>query len=167
MADPLSIIGGLAAVVQLGTQVASFIKLTKDATKVRRRLLSEINATSSLCQTLVDYAELDDADEGERWKATFETLDGPNGPVEQFRIILIRVTDKLAIPTARPSLVHSLKWPFSKSEVMELFADIERQKSLFTLALSNDSLRLSLAIREDVRSIAQKVASIQLQQEEQ
>lgn len=164
--DPLSVIGALAAIVQLSTTVGSYIKTTKDATSDRKKLLSEVNATSSLCQTLVDYVELTDQDDFEPWTATFATLAVPDGPLMQFRKVLLLLEERLTASKLRSKLIKTLTWPFSKPEVLEIMASIERQKLLFNIALSNDALRLSIAIRDDVRGIAQGVATIQLEQEE-
>ena len=155
MADPLRIVGALAAVVQLGSQVATYIKAAKNATSDRLKLLSEVNATATLCQTLEDFVETDASEDSEQWKTTLETLDVPGGPIEKFRTTLSLLEKRLAVSERRPELLQSLKWPFSKTDVTETVADLERQKILFTLALTNDGLRLSHAIHEDVRGIAQ------------
>ena len=167
MADPLSIIGALAAVVQLSSTIAGFIKTAKDAKSHRLKLLCEINATSSLCQTLADSIELDAFDNSEQRSRTLQTLYAPGGPVEQFRTTLTFLEAKLAAGKGRSNFLQSFKWPLSKGDLMEVMAALERQKALFTLALSNDSLRVTLAMHEDVRGLANGVDSIRLQQKEQ
>lgn len=167
MADPLSIIGALAAVVQLSSTIAGFIKTAKDAKSDRLKLLCEINATSSLCQTLADSIELDAFTDSKQRSRTLQTLYAPGGPVEQFRTTLTFLEAKLAAGKGRSNFLQSFKWPFSKGDLTEIMVALERQKGLFTLALSNDSLRVTLAIHEDVRGLAHGVDSIRLQQKEQ
>lgn len=60
---------------------------------------------------------------------------------------------------------QSLQWPFSKDEVKHLVTIVERQKSLLSIALTNDSLRLSTAIKGDVDKLTQDVAAVRTEQE--
>ena len=79
MADPLSIIGGIAAILQIASEIVKLIKAAKEANNNRQRLLAEIKATTAVCLTLKDYADID----ATPWTTTFQSLcqiDG--GPVQ-------------------------------------------------------------------------------------
>ena len=118
MADPLSILGGIAAVLQISSVVVELIKTAKDASSDRQQLLAEINATTALCQTLKDFVEIGGS---EQWVATFTTLhQGSDGPVQS----LVRSLDYMREKLFRKSF--HLTWPISKSKVMELLTSIER-----------------------------------------
>ena len=157
MADPLSIIGGIAAVVQISTTVVSLIKSAKDASSDRQKVLAEINATTALCQTLNDYVEINGI---EPWADTFKTLNQTeNGPLPQFKQCLEHLHKKLNTKGA------TLKWPFNKQSVQEILATIERQKSLINLALTNDNLRLSAAIHDELQGVVKGVEGLRISQD--
>lgn len=179
MADPLTILGAIASVIQISSTVITLIKTVKEATNARQKLLAEIHATTALCRILQDYAELD----AEPWRKTFQVLcEGSNGPLNQFQAKLEYLQDKLA-PDQKGTSIHqsrsdnstatrrmkawiqSAKWPFTKDEVRATLADIDRQKSLFTIALSNDSLRLMAMMHEGVGNITRGVDTIRSNQE--
>ena len=168
MADPLSIIGGVASILQISSMVISLIKSAKGAPTERQRLLIEINATTALCQTLRDYAEID----AESWHSTLDPLSQSDvSLLEQFRKSLDYLHRKLTPESREASKLQvwrqNFHWPFSKSEVAEVIASIERQKSLFNVALANDTLRLSAAILDETQRNTKKLDAIQISQREQ
>ena len=157
MADPLSIIGGIAAIVQISTTVVGLIKSAKDASSDRQKVLAEINATTALCQTLNGYVEIDGT---KSWAETFKTLgQTENGALPQFKKCLEPLHAKL---NARGA---TLKWPFNRQSVQEILLTIERQKSLINVALTNDNLRLSTAIHEQLQGVAKRVNSLRISQD--
>lgn len=168
MADPLSVLGGIAAILQISSTVVGLIKAAKGATTDRQLLLIEINATTALCQTLRDYAEMDAGP----WTAVFQVLDQNDvAPLPQFRKNLEHLQKKLIPETDSRSRLRTwgqnLKWPFAKSEVLELIASIERQKSLFNIAMTNDNVRLSMAIWDETQGIARTLDAVQVSMEAQ
>ena len=168
MVDPFSIIGGVASILQISSTVVSLVKATKGAPNDRQRLLIEINATTALCQTLSDYAEID----AESWIETLRALDENDGsPLYQFKRSLEYVHKKLASESKTDNKlqawVKNITWPFTKSELLDLVTGIERQKSLLSIALTNDNIRLSLAIRDETQRITRMLESFQSIQGEQ
>ena len=168
MVDPFSIIGGVASILQISSTVVSLVKATKGAPNDRQRLLIEINATTALCQTLSDYAEID----AESWIETLRALDENDGsPLYQFKRSLEYVHKKLASESKTDkklqAWVKNITWPFTKSELLDLVTGIERQKSLLSIALTNDNIRLSLAIRDETQRITRMLESFQSIQGEQ
>lgn len=168
MADPLSIVGGVASILQISRLVVSLIKAAQGAPNDRQRLLGEINATTALCQTIRDYAEIDP-------ESCIETLRALNQsdiyPLDQFRESLEYLHRKLASESKTDNKLQAwaqnLNWRFTKSELSELIASVERQKSLLSIALTNDNLRLSTAIRAETQRIAKTLDIVQSAQEEQ
>ena len=53
-----------------------------------------------------------------------------------------------------------MRWPFEKTEILEILGGIERQKTLFMLALQNDSASLSLRIEAGVSEIKSEVSRL-------
>ena len=165
MSDALSIIGGFAAVIQISQVVVGYIKAVKGANVERQRLLAEINGTAALCQTLQDTAEID----VEQWIQTLRVLSREEtGPLCQFKRILEDLQRKLA-PGRKPKsrfivMIHDLGWPFKQDDFRNIILTIERQKSLFDLALTNDNLRLSMAILKTTQQMADTMEIVRVSQ---
>ena len=162
MADPLSIIGAISSVVQISQVVVSYIKAAKGANSERQSLLVQINTTTALCQTLIDSAEIDSS----HWLNTLQSISQEEiGPLDNFKKTLKYLQRKLA-PAEKThngrleSLGMSLKWPFEQTRLRDILTEIERQKSLFNLALTNDNVKLSAAILKTSKDIAETVHAV-------
>ena len=60
--------------------------------------------------------------------------------MEQFKRALEQLASRLE-PSKGPKMVgKALAWPFQTEEIKEILSTIERQKSLFDLALQNDHM---------------------------
>lgn len=164
MAEPFGILGAIALLIQSSVQVAGYIKSVKGSSSDRQKLLSEINSTVALCQTLQDFVEMN----GEKdWASTLKLLNNDNGPIAQLQVCLNHLESKLALSSDKDDRMKALRWPFDKKETQDVLGIIERQKSLFQIAQQNDHLRLSLAIQSDTRDIARGVSTLILDQEDQ
>ena len=168
MADPLSILGGFASVIQISQVVVGYIKAVKGANADRQRLLVEIRSTTVLCQTLVDTVDVD----ADQWMPTLRLLSQQeSGPLGQFKKTLERLQNKLGLENKSKgrldNIVFALKWPFEQDEFREVLVDIERQRSLFNLALTNDNHRLALAILHTTQDVAETLKTIRAEQEQQ
>ena len=168
MADPLSILGGFASVIQISQVVVGYIKAVKGANADRQRLLVEIRNTTVLCQTLVDTVDVD----ADQWMPTLRILSQQEpGPLGQFKKTLERLQNKLApgskLKGRLDNIVFALKWPFEQDEFREILVDIERQRSLFSLAMTNDNHRLSLAILHTTQDVAETLNTIRAEQKQQ
>ena len=167
MADPLSIIGAIGSVIQISQVVVGYIKTAKGANSERQSLLAQINATTALCQTLKDSAEIDSS----QWLNTLQSISKEEiGPLDSFKKTLEYLRRKLASAGKEPngrleSLGIALKWPFEQTKLRDIFTEIERQKSLFTLALTNDNVKLSAAILKTSKDIAETVNAVRIAQE--
>ena len=164
MAEPFGIVGAIALLIQSSVKVSGYIKGVKGSSGDRQRLLSEINSTVALCQTLKDFVEMN----GEKdWASTLKLLNNDNGPIAQLQACLNHLESKLALISGKDDRIKALKWPFDNKEIQDVLVTIERQKNLFQIAQHNDHLRLSLAIQSDTRDIARGVNTLILDQENQ
>jgi hypothetical protein len=136
MADPLSISAGIIAVLQLTSTVVQYLNGVKDASEERLRIRDEITSASFLLYMLRDRAE--QASLGEAWLSTVISLSVPKGPLEQFKRALERLATRLAPTKKLEKIERALRWPFQREEIKDILSTIERQKSLFDLALQND-----------------------------
>ena len=119
--EPLSAVASVISILKLVGAVTCYLNNVKDAPEERTRLLVEISTISGLLTTLRDLAMK--SEQNGTALASVKALDVPLGPgrsVKRFGKVLA--------------------WPFKKQEVRELLEVIERQKSLFILALQNDNV---------------------------
>jgi hypothetical protein len=70
----------------------------------------------------------------------FTTLGTPEGPLDQFKMLLDRMAVKLAPAAGLKKAGRAIVWPFRKEEFRDMLAATERHKTLFMLALQNDNL---------------------------
>ncbi|KAL9044008.1 MAG: hypothetical protein Q9214_002825 [Letrouitia sp. 1 TL-2023] len=170
MGESLAILGGIVAALQVGQSVVELIKNAKEAPSERQRLLVEIHSTIALCQALKDYVDID----AKEWTLTLQTIgQNQDGPLDRFHNTLQYLQGKLMTRTAgrcgpKDRLIAWTKvvnWPFAKSEILKIIADIERQKSLFSLALTSDNTRLSVAMLNETRDVSKDTKAIRLNQE--
>src|SRR5271169_6592143 len=127
-------VASIVALVELATTVIGYIKSTKEAGEERKKLLRETTGTLNFLVLLKNQAE------EKEWANTLRIIALPNGPVEQFRIALERLASKLSPTGGVKGVGNTLTWYFQKDEINEILSTIERQKSLFNLALENDHM---------------------------
>ncbi|KAH0562324.1 hypothetical protein GP486_002978 [Trichoglossum hirsutum] len=135
--DPLSISASIVALLQLSSKVIKFLRDVKDAPDDVKRLMVEVSSTKGLLLTLLDLVE-----SGEAGSNTVNSLNAPNGPLKQCRSALDCLAERVLPAVGLDKARKALLWPFQKGEVREILSAIERQKTLFSLALHNDHLSI-------------------------
>jgi hypothetical protein len=135
--DPLSTSASIIALIQLSSDVVSYISKAAGATKERMRLRDEMLGCESILQQLKDG--VDCADENDTWAETIKTLEAADGPMSRLWAALSVVKLKLEPKEGRRKILSILKWPFEEADVDRIIAAIEREKSLLGLALANNS----------------------------
>jgi len=138
--DPLSVTASIIAIVQLTNVVIGYLNDVKDASRDRARCAIEASNVSNLLITL--KYRLDEASSNDGWYREVQALATANGPIDQYRSALVQLQSKLT-PTATSGLKkigNALTWKFSKEEVTNILARIERLKSLTQIALEMDHL---------------------------
>lgn len=83
---------------------------------------------------------MDDAEFLKKDLASIGSLNIPSGPLEQLTKALEQLERKLVPSRRLKQISKPLLWPFSKEEVNEIVSTIERQKTAFNLAISNDNM---------------------------
>ncbi len=137
MADPFSLTASIITVLDLSGKVVQYLNSVKDASKDRSRIRDEITSASFLLYMIKDHAK--QASSGDNWLPTLVSLCHQQGPLEQFKKCLEKLAASLAPRKGWGERIEcALKWPFKKEDVTDLLTVIERQKSLFNLALQND-----------------------------
>jgi hypothetical protein len=138
MADPLSVISSITAILQLAGKVVKFLSDVKDASTTCNRILVEIGSLNGLLSSIKGL--LDEAETGEVWSATARSLGASNGPLAQFKLALEQVATRIEPIIRSRKAGRAFVWPFRKDEVMDILHTLERQKTLFIFALQNDHM---------------------------
>lgn len=155
MADPLGVSASIIALLQLSGTVIGYLKDVKDASKDCTNILLEISSTSSLLHALNDLFTRNETLGSQI--AAARSLAVPNGPLDQFKSVLERLSEKISPVVGFKKATRALTWSFKKDEVKELLSTIERLKSLFSLALQNDNVNLSRGMEADLVEIKREV----------
>ncbi|KAI9852682.1 MAG: Ankyrin repeat domain-containing protein 44 [Vezdaea acicularis] len=156
MADPLSTTASIIAILQLSSVIVKYIKEVRDAANEKSQLFNEIiNARGELLRLkdLIELSELENP-----WMYAVQDLGKPEGPIELYKLALERVAKRLGIERETKkdfqrirTITNTLKWPFQSGEIKDIIALLERQRSVFALALQMDHLALSNAMKNDVK----------------
>ena len=136
MAEVLGITASVIAILQISASVVSVLNDVKNASRDSTRILVEISGVQGILSTLRDLVA--SAESTETWLSTMRSLDGPNGPLTQFRVALEQLAADLKPLIGLKKAGRALIWPFKKKDVAQILGSIERQKTLFILALQND-----------------------------
>ncbi|GFF91702.1 hypothetical protein IFM53868_06596 [Aspergillus udagawae] len=156
--DGVSDAASLITLVQLAAAIISYVKNVADAPVQRRQLLAALVQARGLLLTLVELTnEVDDED----WSHTIQSLSVRNGPLSTFQSLLEEIARKLDATTPSSTVAVSLKrfrWPFERTGFQEMIASLEQLKSHFLLAIANDHLRLSMAIRNELHDMHGQLA---------
>jgi NACHT domain len=144
--DPLSITASTIAIIQISSDIVSYINGAAGSMKERKRLRNEVRSCEFILQCLSD--EVSDAEEGNTWSATIKALEGPDAPLGRLRDALTAVKAKLEPKKGLKNAFSTLKWPFDEKEIEKTISTIEREKNLLGLALTNDSGKLIQEIKK-------------------
>ncbi|CAK7216079.1 hypothetical protein SEUCBS140593_002749 [Sporothrix eucalyptigena] len=155
--DPLSVSASIIAVLQLSSEVVKYISAAAGATEERRRLREAVRACENILQKLKD--ESDDSEEGKAWSETIKALEAPDAPLGRLSVVLRKVDAKLQPKKGIMKALAVLKWPFNEREITEIFATIEREKSLLELALTKDAQTLIREIKRTSKENTRQLVS--------
>jgi hypothetical protein len=133
--DPISFCASLVTLIQLSKTTIKYLRGLRDAPDDLRTLMIEVSQIKGLLSELQDFSEPD-----ETWLVMVQSLSTPDGPLEQYRSLLECLEQKLASLVGSGRARMALVWPFQKGEVKDILCAIERQKSIFGLALQNNHL---------------------------
>ncbi|KAL8868725.1 MAG: hypothetical protein Q9174_004797 [Haloplaca sp. 1 TL-2023] len=140
MAEPLSVIGTIAAVAQITTSVVKYIKAVKHASSESRQLLLEIKCTSGVLVSIKDLAE--ETSPEDPWSRNLADL---AIPLEEYQALLQGLFNRLEPTTG--SKREALKWPFRKKDIAETLESLDRQKASFMLTLQKVQTEISSSTR--------------------
>ena len=156
--DPLSVSASIVALVELTSNVVRYLSDVKDGPKELQRIRLEVASLPTLLFILQDHAI--QTKQGDSFFSTLNSLNGKNGPLEQLRTTLGCIAKKMGPAQGMRKISKPFKWPFDKKEIHNFLNMIERQKALLGLALQNDHIALSKAIRDDQKTMHKRVEDV-------
>lgn len=141
MSDPLSITASIIAVLQLAATATEYLKGIKNGDSDRVKLRDELRSTTCLLEMLRDRIE--DAEDAMPTPETvrplfIKSLAGADSPLVQFQRILEDISAQLSPQNKLRQRSLSLTWPFTKKDIADKLAGLERLKSHFILVMQND-----------------------------
>jgi adenylosuccinate lyase len=134
MAEPLSVAASILAVIQVSAAVVRSLGDLKDIPQDVRRLQKEIDTLHSVLLPVLERLNTPE----EEHPAAVQLL-GAQGPLEEFRTLLEHLKKKLAPVAGLNKARRVVTWQFQKGEIRNILGTIERQKSLFVLALQSET----------------------------
>lgn len=134
--DPLSISASITALLQLTGMVIQCLSTVRGACRDRQRIFSELCCINCVLYTLQDQA----TQKAPLESLTFQLLNVPNGPLDQFKETLEIMAKRLTPVHGWKKVNKAIVWPFEKEEIQGFLTTIERQKTLFSLARQHDHM---------------------------
>jgi hypothetical protein len=135
MVDPLSITASIAAVVQVSVAVVRYLGDVKDTSHDIGKLRREIESLQSVLLPALQHLKRSEYGN----LAPERLIEARNGPLQELLVILEGLEKQLTQSAGLRKARIAVTWPFRKSEISNMVDSIERQKSLFILALQLDS----------------------------
>jgi hypothetical protein len=136
--DPLSMTASIIAVLQLTSTLTGYINDVRKATTGQAKMAVEASNLYSLLTSLrfrVEGARSEDP-----WFNQVKMLGTENGPLDQLKVILEKMVEKISSSKKRDQIKSAMMWKLTKLEVEDALKRMERLKSLITCALTNDLL---------------------------
>jgi hypothetical protein len=141
MSDPLSITASIITVLELAVKATEYLRGIKNGDADRVKLRDELRSTTCLLEMLRDRIE--DAENAMTTSGTgkpmsIKSLDGLDSPLVQFQRVLEDIIAQLSPQHKLRKRSLPLSWPFTKKDIAEKLACLERLKSHFILVMQND-----------------------------
>lgn len=136
MIDPGTVAKAVESAIGTASNVIEYINDVKSASEDRKNLLEELQSTHYLLYRIKDQAS--QAHWDEKLSETMKWLSVPKGPLEQFQRALEKLASKLKPVEGLKKAGKALTWTFDKKAINDILQTIQRQKSLFELALQCD-----------------------------
>jgi hypothetical protein len=136
--DGLSGAASVIAVLQLADVVIKYLKDVKDAPKECQQFENEASNLQNLLINLLYH--LNQRKTGDIWYTTVRALTIEGGPLDQYRQALTLLHSWVDIQDGIQRIRLRLLWKFTREEVTNVLAKMERLKSLVSVALELDHL---------------------------
>ncbi|KFY95418.1 hypothetical protein V498_03373 [Pseudogymnoascus sp. VKM F-4517 (FW-2822)] len=157
--DGLSVAAGIIAVVQIGGSVITYLSDVKDASQQCEQCQIETSNSNTLILRLKKLVS--EAKSTEPWFTEIQALARKDGPLDQYRLALEALLAKIGPKSKLRKAMDVLLWTFVKDDIARVLLRMERVKTLVTIALELDHLKLSQAIKEDTAYVREALPVLQ------
>ncbi|MCJ1380087.1 hypothetical protein MMC17_003190 [Xylographa soralifera] len=146
----------IVRLAELAAQTGHYINATRNASKSRARLARE---ATSLLLLLTDLRHrLEDVDtSSDPWFRGIRSLVVQHGVLDLFKTDLQALGEKLDPQAGWKKAGSLMLWPLKEKDIERLLSQIERLKSLVTVALQQDGFSLMLAMRTQNTELANSI----------
>lgn len=155
MADPLTVIGGLAAVAQLSTSAARLVRGfyrfaggVKSVTAEVNRFASQVRSFSYIVKlaqvTLSRYCSENPDSRVVAYLSSHRVLPNINSDAEYTSMHIRAIHDRIQRTPTGFALVTAIVWWFCKSSIMELYPEMESIKTNLSLLMATTQLEAVL-----------------------
>ena len=142
--DPVTAVGLLASIVQLidvTSKTVKYLNEVKHAPKERAKFAREATSLLSLFTDLrYRVEESQETASTDPWFGGLKSLGCQGGPLDDFKITMEDLADRLKPARGVRKIERALCWTFEKKEIDVILLKIERLKSSVNYALQNDHL---------------------------
>lgn len=136
--DPLSLTASVIAILQLTGEVIKYLHDVQDAPKECQQCAIEASNLLSLLTNL--RYRLEQATNNDPWYTAVRALNVENGPLDQYKQALEQLQSRVETRDGLRKIKKRLLWKFSKAELANILARMERLKSLVDISLQMDHL---------------------------
>jgi len=136
--DDVNTAASIISIIDVAETVIGYIRNVRYAVVKRDQLLREVSTTVQLLYLLIDKARTAEG-------CDIKSLSEPDGPLSQFRSTLEFLTSRLK-PSKWPVIKHMrrLEKAGAEKEFDQALSTLDRQNSLFSIALLNEPKYFSL-----------------------
>lgn len=150
MADPLSILASIIAIVQISGKVISicydYRSGVKKAPRDLARITDEVISLRDVLERLIRIIDEDNANNGIRL-STVEMLNKPGGPLPRITAQLEELEVKLKPANGWRAVGKALTWPLREGDANKTLDVIRRIKETLSLALLTDQTYVRILSR--------------------
>jgi hypothetical protein len=143
--DGLSVTASFIAILQLTNKVIQYLSDVNDAPKDCQQCI--IEASNLLTPLLSLRYRAEQAQVGDPWFEQLRKLNVRDGPLDQYKQSLDQLCSIAEQRDGALELKRRLLWKFSKKEVMNILARMDRVKSLISIALEMDHMQVLTRLR--------------------
>ena len=161
--DPITAVGLAASIVQLITAAGKTAQCVNEIVEAPKELLDFAQEASNLLSLLYHLRNRVQESQGQDgpWVDSMAALGGKDGLLDQLRVALTRVADKLA---GAKRFGRRMLWPLYKNDILAILARIERLKTDINRALQSNVESMVRIISKDTSSLpglSQGISGIQ------
>lgn len=162
MAEALGSAASVLTVIKTIAYITKYIRSCKHAPQESQLLVRELSYVRGLLTTLQETIDEQESS-NDAWSSASILLNDGNGLLPQFQQLLDVLDLRIGGASRAKGFAkvkEALKWPFREPETLKLINTVERYRGLFELALDSNHIRLSQAIRDDVKKLSTTVQDI-------